>query len=107
MALKSGRFQRLVGAAYREVGYRPENQESQDKSRSVPKLFDAVIESLMRVKEECVRCHHRNCASTKLVAAQGDLNQVFLLKSTVKEGPSAEVLPNKTYCVVTTDGFKH
>lgn len=97
----------MVGPAYCEAEYCPQKQESQDKSRSVPKVLDAVIESLMRVKEECVHCHHRNCASTKPIAAQCESNQVFFLNSTVKELPSAEVLLNKTYCVVMTDGFKH
>lgn len=106
MALKSSRFQRLVGAAHHKVGYCPQKQDSQAKSSSVPDVLDAEIQSLMRVKQECVHCHHGNCTSAKTVAAQAELNHVSPPKLSSK-GPSPEILLNKTYCVVMTDGFKH
>lgn len=106
MALKSGKFQRLVGAAHHEVGYCPQKQESQARSSSVPKLPDAEIQSLMRAKQECVHCHHGNFTSSKPVAAQAEWNHMPPPKLS-SEGPSPEVLLSKTYCVVLTDGFKH
>lgn len=96
----------MVGAAHHEVGYCPQKQKSQAKSSSVPEVLDAEIQSLTRVKQKCVHCHHGNCTSAKLVAAQAELNRVSPPKSS-SDGPSAEVLLNKMSCVVMTDGFKH
>lgn len=96
----------LVGAAHHKVGYYPQKQESQAKSCSVPKPLDAEIQPVMKAKQQCVQCHHRNCASAKAVAAQAELKHVSPPKLS-SEGPSPEVLLNKTHCVVMTDGFKH
>lgn len=67
-----------------EVGWRsppgsgvlPQKQDSQAKSCSVPKLPDAEIQSLSRVKREWGHCHHGNCTSANPVAAQAGLNHV-------------------------------
>lgn len=82
--------------------YHPQKQEPQAKSSSVPKLLDAENQSVMKATQQCVQCHHRNCTSAKVVAAQAELKHMSPPKLS-----NDEALLNKTHCVVMTDSFKH